>query len=130
MNGHFIGSLDSSVDPNNKSEPEQTSNRYTDTNNDIPVSSTARTGAVDTSLWVWDSVGSGEWEGGIDLPSELTLDTGLSVEGRVGRLDIGIEGLELIRWDVGEPLSQEVVLITGPCSRLVNSQTVGLDLRY
>jgi hypothetical protein len=130
MNGHFVGSLDSSVDPNNKSEPEKTSNRYADSNDDIPVSSTARTRAVDTRLWVRNGIGCGQREGGVDLPSKLTLDTRLSVKGRVGRLDIGIQGLKLIRWDIGEPLSQEIVLVTGPCSRLVNGQTVSLDLGY
>jgi hypothetical protein len=106
MNGHFVGSLDSSVDPNDQSEPEKTSDRYTNTDDDISVSSTTRIRAVDTSLRVRDGIGSSEWEGGIDLPSELTLNTRLSVERRVGSLDIGIEGLELIRGDIGEPLSQ------------------------
>jgi hypothetical protein len=106
MNGHFIGSLDSSVDPDNQCEPKKTANRYTDTNDDISVPGTTRIRAVDTSLRVRDGIGSSEWEGGIDLPSELTLNTRLGVERRVGSLDIGIEGLELIRGDIGEPLRQ------------------------
>lgn len=130
MNGHFVGSLDSSVNPEDQTEPEKTSNRYTNTNNDVSVSGAARIRAVDSRLRVWNSIGCGQGEGGVDLGSELTLDTRLGVERRVGRFDIGIEDLELIRWDIGEPLSQEIVLVTTPCSRLVHCQAVRLDSRH
>ena len=130
MNSHFVGSLDSSVDPENETDPKETTNRNADTDNDIPVSSTTRIGIVDSSLWVRNGIGSSEREGGIDLGGELSLDTILDIEWRVGRLDIGIKGLELVRGDVSQPLSQQVVLITSPRSGLVDCQTVGLDLGY
>lgn len=130
MNSHFVGSLDSSVDPENETDPKETTNRNADTDNNVSVSSTARIGIVDGSLWVRDGIGSSEREGGIDLGGELSLDTILDIEWRVGRFDIGIQGLELVRGDVSQPLSQQVVLITSPGSGLVDRQAVGLDLGY
>ena len=130
MNSHLVGTLDSSVDPENETNPKETTDRNVDTDNDIPVSSTARIGIVDGSLWVRDGIGSSEREGGIDLGGELSLNTILDIEWRVGCLDIGIQGLELVRGDVSQPLSQQVVLITSPGSGLVDRQAVGLDLGY
>jgi len=130
MNSHFVGSLDSSVDPENETDPKETTNRDADTDNNVSVSSTARIGIVDSSLWVRNGIGSSEREGGIDLGGELSLDTILDVEWRVGRLDVGIQGLELVRGDISQPLSQQVVLITSPRSGLIDRQAVSLDLGY
>jgi hypothetical protein len=130
MNSHLVRSLDSSIDPENQTDPEETTDRDANTDNNVSVSSPARIGIVDSSLRIRDRIGSSERECGVDLSSKLALDTILDVEWRVGRLDIGIQSLELIRGDIGQPLSQQVVLVTGPGSGLVDGQTISLDSGY
>jgi hypothetical protein len=80
-------------------------------------------------LWVGNRVGCSEGEGSVDLSRELALDARLVVQWRIGRLDIGVERLKVLRGDIGEPLCQEIILVTAPGTRLVDCQAVRLDLR-
>ena len=114
MDSHLIGSLDTSVDPEYQSEPQHTSDRDTDTDDDVSISCTAGTRIVDCPLRVRDIVGCGQGKGSIDLRGQLTSNTRLVVQRGPGRLDIGVECLEVLRWNVGEPLSEKCGDITVP----------------
>lgn len=128
VDGHFVGSLDASVDPKDEREPEQTADRDADTNDNVAVSGAAGARVLDGLLRVGHRVGRSEREGGVDMRGQLPPDTILGVQGRVGCLEVGIERLKVLRRDIGEPLREELGLVTVPGCGLVDCQTVRLDL--
>lgn len=77
MHSSLVGSLDSLVDPEDESDPEETTDSHADANDDIAIAGRANPGRRIVSRRGGHTGRSGEWESGIDLRSELTLNASL-----------------------------------------------------